>query len=46
VQGYLVTDPEALAQMRIPEGETVVEVPKRLMQYLPLEEQQHGEGHS
>jgi len=46
VQGYLVTDPEALAQMPIPEGETVVEVPKRLMQYLPLEEQQHGEGHS
>lgn len=26
VQGYLVTDPEALAQMRIPEGETVVEM--------------------
>ena len=43
VQGYAVTDPEALAQMRIPEGETVVEVPKRLMRYLP--EEQHGEGH-
>jgi hypothetical protein len=28
VQGYAVTDPEALAQMRIPDGETVVEVPK------------------
>jgi hypothetical protein len=37
---------EALAQMRIPDGETVVEVPKRLMKYLPPEEQQHGEGHS
>ena len=46
VQGYLVTDPEALAQMGIPDGETVVEVPKRLMKYLPPEEQQHGEGHS
>jgi hypothetical protein len=45
VQGYTVTDPEALAQMRIPDGETVVEVPKRLMKYLPPEEQQHGEGH-
>lgn len=45
VQGYAVTDPEALAQMRIPHGETVVEVPKRLMKYLPPEEQQHGEGH-
>ena len=43
VQGYLV-DPEALAQMRIPNGETVVEVPKRLMRYLPPEEQQHGQG--
>jgi hypothetical protein len=42
VQGYVVTDPEALAQMRIPEGETVVEVPVRLMRYLP--EEQHGEG--
>jgi hypothetical protein len=46
VQGYTVTDPEALAQMRIPDGETVVEVPKRLMKYLPPEEQQHGDGHS
>jgi hypothetical protein len=35
VQGYVVTDPEALSNMRIPEGETVVEVPKRLMEYLP-----------
>jgi hypothetical protein len=43
VQGYVVTDPEALSQMRIPAGETVVEVPKRLMKYLP--EEQHGEGH-
>ena len=43
MQGYVVTDPEALAQTRIPEGETVVEVPKRLMRYLP--EEQHGEGH-
>jgi Domain of unknown function (DUF397) len=31
VQGYVVTDPEAMAQMGIPEGETVVEVPRRLM---------------
>jgi hypothetical protein len=42
VQGYVVTDPEALSQMRIPEGETVVEVPKRLMKFLP--EGSHGEG--
>ncbi len=43
VQGYVVTDPEALSQMRVPDGETVVEVPRRLMKYLPPEEQ-HGEG--
>jgi len=42
VQGYVVTDPEALSQMRLPEGETVVEVPKRLMKFLP--EDAHGEG--
>jgi hypothetical protein len=41
VQGYVVTDPEALSRMRIPEGETVVEVPKRLMKYLP--EDAHAE---
>ena len=35
VQGYVVTDPEALANMRIPDGETVVEVPKLLMNHLP-----------
>jgi hypothetical protein len=44
VQGYVVTDPEALSQMRVPDGETVVEVPKRLMKYLPPEEA-HAEGH-
>ncbi|GGK09788.1 hypothetical protein GCM10010123_44640 [Pilimelia anulata] len=31
VQGWVVTDPEALSAMRIPEGETVVEIPARLM---------------
>jgi hypothetical protein len=56
VQGYVVTDSAVLEQMRIPEGETVVEVPKLLMKYLPPEELQrpsdnrppedlHGEGH-
>jgi hypothetical protein len=56
VQGYMVTDPDALGQMRIPEGEAVVEVPRRLMQYLPPEElkrlldnqppeEPNGEGH-
>jgi len=45
VQGWIVTDAEALSQMKIPDGETVVEVPKRLMKYLPPEGQ-HGDGHA
>jgi hypothetical protein len=31
VQGYLVTDPEALGEMDIPVGETAVEVPAELL---------------
>jgi hypothetical protein len=27
IQGYVVTDPEALSQIKLPEGETVVEIP-------------------
>jgi len=27
VQGFVVTDPEALAEMDIPSGESVVEIP-------------------
>ncbi len=44
VQGYVVTDQEALAQMRIPAGETVVEMPKRLMTYLPEDAHAEGDG--
>jgi hypothetical protein len=36
VQGYAVTDPEALAQLRdVLPGETFVEVPKSLVQFWP-----------
>ncbi|MBT2208108.1 hypothetical protein KLI87_08350 [Actinomadura sp. NEAU-AAG7] len=31
VQGWVVSDPEALATMDIPEGETVVEIPDRMI---------------
>jgi hypothetical protein len=31
VQGWVVTDPEALAQMDIPQGETTVEIPDRIV---------------
>jgi hypothetical protein len=33
VQGWVVSDPEALAAMNIPEGETCVEIPDRLVPY-------------
>jgi hypothetical protein len=33
VQGWVVTDSEALAQMNIPEGETAVEIPDRIVHF-------------
>jgi hypothetical protein len=33
VQGWVVADPEALAQLNIPEGETVVEIPDRIVNF-------------
>jgi hypothetical protein len=33
VQGWVVTDPKALAAMDIPEGETCVEIPDRLIPF-------------
>ncbi|WEH31953.1 hypothetical protein PZB75_00275 [Streptomyces sp. AM 4-1-1] len=33
VQGWVVTDPEALAKMGIPEGETCVEIPDRMIPF-------------
>jgi hypothetical protein len=33
VQGWTVTDSDALAQMDIPEGETCVEIPDRMLQF-------------
>lgn len=44
IQGWKVTDSEALSQMRIPENETCIEVPKGLMRYVPEEE--HGADNS
>lgn len=37
VQGWEVTDPEALAEMDIPAGETVVEIPDRMLQFFGRE---------
>lgn len=33
VQGWMVTDPDVLAQMDIPPGETCVEIPDRMVQF-------------
>jgi hypothetical protein len=33
VQGWVVTDAEALAAMRIPAGETCVEIPDRMIPF-------------
>jgi hypothetical protein len=34
-QSWKVTDPERLAQLDIPEHETVIEFPGRMLQFLP-----------
>jgi len=34
-QSWKVTDPERLAQLDIPEHETVIEFPSRMLQFLP-----------
>ena len=34
VQGWVVSDPDALAVMAIPDGETCVEIPDRLVPFL------------
>jgi hypothetical protein len=33
VQGWLVTDAEALAQINVPDGETCVEIPDRIIHF-------------
>ena len=42
--GWRVTDPEALAQMDIPGGETVVEIPDRMIQFFRQEGRDAGNG--
>ena len=36
VQGWVVTDPEVLARLGpLPDGEAVVEIPRRMLQFFP-----------
>ncbi|MGL5827671.1 MAG: hypothetical protein ACRCYU_23125 [Nocardioides sp.] len=37
VQGWVVTDPDVLTQMGMPEGETCVEIPARMLPYFNQE---------
>ncbi len=38
IQGFVVDDPEALATLNLPEGETAVEIPDRMLQFLQRQE--------
>ncbi|OWV00506.1 hypothetical protein B5D80_27950 [Micromonospora wenchangensis] len=38
VQGWVVSDPAVLAQMSIPEGESCVEIPDRMLQFFRQED--------
>jgi hypothetical protein len=33
IQGWVVTDPEALSAMKIPDGESCVEIPDRMIPF-------------
>ena len=44
VQGWMVTDPDALAQMNIPDGETAVEIPDRMIKFFRQEDRDTGNG--
>ncbi|RBM19103.1 hypothetical protein [Streptomyces sp. PT12] len=43
LQGWRVMDPDRLAQLDIPAHETVIEFPRRMMQFFP-EVKAHGSG--
>jgi len=44
VQGWQLTDPEALAQMDIPDGEGAVEIPDRMIKFFRREDRDPGNG--
>lgn len=44
VQGWMVTDSDALAQMGIPDGETAVEIPDRMIEFFRQEGRDAGNG--
>ncbi len=44
VQGWQLTDPEALAQMDIPDSESAVEIPDRMIKFFRQEDRDPGNG--
>jgi hypothetical protein len=42
VQGWIVTDLDALARMNIPDGETAVEIPDRMIKFFSQEDRDTG----
>lgn len=44
VQGWMITDPDALAQMNLPGGETAVEIPDRMIKFFRQEDRDTGNG--
>ncbi len=44
VQGWAVTDPDALTQMDIPGGEAAVEIPDRMIAFFRQEDRDAGNG--
>lgn len=44
MQGWTITNGEALAQMSIPDGETAVEIPDRMLQFLRQEDRDASNG--
>ena len=44
VQGWRVTDLDALAQMSIPDGETAVEIPDGMIKFFRQEDRDTGNG--
>jgi len=44
VQGWMVTDSDALAQMNLPDGETAVEIPDGMIKFFRQEDRDTGNG--
>lgn len=44
IQGWTIDDPATLSQLRLPDGEAAVIVPKALMQHLPKEDDAGTDG--